>query len=159
MLEQLNAQLTNQNHLLPPPYLPLFLALSVPILLLAQSPSHAPIHSPLKVLAASEVLYNNIGHAVCAAGDKSGSNCSKELTEWNKVNFQMGGVTLAGQLDVNEVSAAEQKHLQEAGIGVPALQKAPCSLQVALLPFGDKDEPLLFKGQPCSPSNGSHQYP
>lgn len=84
-----------------------------------------------------------------AADDKSGSNCSKELTEWNKVNFQMGGVTLAGQLDVSQASAAEQRQLQESGIEVSVLQKGPCSLQVALLPFGEKDEPLLFTGRPC----------
>ncbi|KAL0020067.1 hypothetical protein WJX79_001481 [Trebouxia sp. C0005] len=42
------------------------------------------------------------------------SSCSQELREWNKVNFQLSGITLAGQ--------------------------------VVLLPFGEKDEPLLFKG-------------
>lgn len=31
---------------------------------------------------------------------------------------------------------------------VKAFQKQPCSLQVVLLPFGEKDEPLLFKGEP-----------
>lgn len=86
---------------------------------------------------------------LCAADSKTGTNCSKELSEWNKVNFQMGGITLAGQQDVSGASAAEQRQLQEAGIQVSALQKAPCSLQVALLPFGDKDEPLLFTGEPC----------
>ena len=85
-------------------------------------------------------------HILCAADNKTGTNCSRELTEWNKVNFQMGGVTLAGQVEVSEASAAEQRQLQEAGIQVSALQKAPCSLQVALLPFGDKDESLLFTG-------------
>lgn len=58
----------------------------------------------------------------------------------------MGGVTLAGQLNVSAASVAEQKQLQDSGIDVSALQKAPCSLQVALLPFGDKDQPLLFTG-------------
>ena len=111
-------------------------------------PLPAPIHSLLKFYATSEVSCN-VGHTVCAADDKSGSNCSKELTKWNKVNFQMGGVTLAGQLDVSQASAAEQRQLQQSGIQVSALQKAPCSLQVALLPFGEKDEPLLFTGRPC----------
>ncbi|KAL3148687.1 hypothetical protein ABBQ38_014102 [Trebouxia sp. C0009 RCD-2024] len=78
---------------------------------------------------------------------KTGSSkCSKELTDWNKVNFQLGGVTLVGQVNVSAASAAEQRQLQDAGIDVAALRKAPCSLQVALLPFGEKDQPLLFTG-------------
>lgn len=80
------------------------------------------------------------------ADDTTENKCSKELTEWNKVNFQMGGVTLAAQVNVSKASAAETQQLKEAGIDVKALQKEPCLLQVALLPFGDKDEPLLFKG-------------
>ena len=79
--------------------------------------------------------------------DASASSCSKELTEWNKVNFQMAGVTLAAQIDVSSATAAQQAQLQEAGLDTAALQKVPCSLQVALLPFGDKDEPMLYQGQ------------
>ena len=89
-----------------------------------------------------------IQNTMFAADNKTGSNCSKELTEWNAVNFQMGGVTLAGQLDVSAATAAELRQLQDSGIDVSGLQKAPCSLQVALLPFGDKDQPLLFTGGP-----------
>ncbi|KAL3137374.1 hypothetical protein ABBQ32_006902 [Trebouxia sp. C0010 RCD-2024] len=78
--------------------------------------------------------------------DATSSKCSKQLTDWNKVNFQMGGVTLAAQVNVSAASAAEQGQLQDVGIDVAALQKAPCALQVALLPFGEKDQPLLFTG-------------
>ena len=58
----------------------------------------------------------------------------------------MGGVALSAQVNISKASVAETAHLKEAGIDVKALQKEPCSLQVALLPFGDKDEALLFKG-------------
>lgn len=75
-----------------------------------------------------------------------GSSCSPELKEWNKVNFQLSAITLAGQVNVSNASAAELRQLQKAGVDVEALQKQPCSLQVVLLPFGEKDEPLLFKG-------------
>lgn len=78
--------------------------------------------------------------------DTTGSKCSKELTDWNKVNFQLGGLTLAAQVNVSAGSPAEQEQLQQVGIDVSALQKAPCALQMALLPFGEKDEPLLFTG-------------
>lgn len=58
----------------------------------------------------------------------------------------MGGLTLAAQVNVSAGSPAEQEQLQQVGIDVSALQKAPCALQMALLPFGEKDEPLLFTG-------------
>ena len=91
-------------------------------------------------------LLNVKDTGVWLADDAKGSKCSKELRDWNKVNFQMGGVTLAAQVNVSAASAAEQSQLQEVGIDVAALQKAPCALQVALLPFGEKDQPLLFTG-------------
>ncbi|KAL0035526.1 hypothetical protein WJX77_010582 [Trebouxia sp. C0004] len=75
-----------------------------------------------------------------------GSSCSLELREWNKVNFQLSAVTLAGQVNISNAAAGELMQLQEVGVDVQALQKQPCSLQVVLLPFGEKDEPLLFKG-------------
>jgi len=82
-----------------------------------------------------------------AADSGKGSNCSRELAEWNKVNFQLSGMTLAGQVNISGASAAEQKRLQETGVDIKALQRETCSMQVVLLPFGDKDEPLLFKGE------------
>ena len=84
----------------------------------------------------------------CFADGGMGSSCSQKLKEWNKVNFQLSAVTLAGQVNISNASAGELKQLQEVGVDVKALQKQPCSLQVVLLPFGEKDEPLLFKGEP-----------
>lgn len=85
-----------------------------------------------------------------AADNSKGVGCSEELKEWNKVNVQLGAVTLSGQVNVSNASTAEQTQLQEIGVDVKALQQQACSLQVVLLPFGDKDEPLLFTGRPFS---------
>ena len=82
------------------------------------------------------------------ADNKADSKCSKQLADWNKVNFQMGGVTLSAQVNVSGSTPAGEQQLQELGIDTKALQKEGCSLQVALLPFGDKDEPILYKGMP-----------
>ncbi len=84
----------------------------------------------------------------CFADGGMGSSCSQELKEWNKVNFQLSAITLAGQVNISNASAGELRQLQEVGVDVGALQKQPCSMQVVLLPFGEKDEPLLFKGEP-----------
>ena len=74
------------------------------------------------------------------------SKCGKELEEWNKLNVQLGGIALSAQVNISSALAAEQKLLEGMGLDVKGLQKQPCSMQVVLLPFGDKDEPLLFKG-------------
>jgi len=84
----------------------------------------------------------------CFADGGTGSSCSQELREWNKINFQLSAVTLAGQVNFSNASAGELRQLQEVGVDVEALHKQPCSLQVVLLPFGEKDEPHLFKGEP-----------
>ena len=93
------------------------------------------------------VHLGSIGSSCFADGGK-GSSCSQELKEWNKINFQLSAITLAGQVNISNASAGELRQLQEVGVDVGALQKQPCSLQVVLLPFGEKDEPLLFKGEP-----------
>lgn len=74
------------------------------------------------------------------------ADCSKELKEWNKVNFQLSGMTLAGQINVSHISDEDLKTLEGIGLDVTALQKKPCSMQIVLLPFGEKDEPVLYKG-------------
>lgn len=91
----------------------------------------------------------------CFADDGMRSSCSQELREWNKVNFQLSGITLAGQVNISNASAGELRQLQEVGVDVKALQMQPCSLQVVLLPFGEKDEPLLFKGEAIETHCGS----
>ena len=84
------------------------------------------------------------------ADASKGSSCSQELAEWNKVNVQLGGMTLSAQVNVSSATAAEQKQVQDIGVDIKALQKEPCSMQVVLLPFGEKDEPLLFSGNQSS---------
>ena len=84
------------------------------------------------------------------ADASKGSSCSQELAEWNKVNVQLGGMTLSAQVNVSSATAAEQKQVQDIGVDIKALQKEPCSMQVVLLPFGEKDEPLLFSGSQSS---------
>ena len=85
---------------------------------------------------------------MCDCGYAGGVECSKELKEWNKVNFQLSGMTLAAQVNISEVSNQEMKGLKGIGLDGKALLAKPCSMQVVLLPFGEKDEPLLYKGKP-----------
>lgn len=55
-------------------------------------------------------------------------------------------MTLAAQVNISKVSDQEMKGLEGIGLDGKALLAKPCSMQVVLLPFGEKDEPLLYKG-------------
>ena len=84
---------------------------------------------------------------LCDCAYAGGVECSKELKEWNKVNFQLSGMTLAAQVNISKISDQEMKGLKGMGLDGKALLAKPCSMQVVLLPFSEKDEPLLYKGK------------
>ena len=79
------------------------------------------------------------------AGASVGASCAAELEEWNSAAMDLGGLT--GFAHVN-LSAADFKQAEAAGVATARLQAEPCRLQAVLLPFGDKDEAMPFKGVP-----------
>lgn len=79
------------------------------------------------------------------AGASAGASCAAELEEWNSAALELGGLT--GFAHVN-LSATDFMQAEAAGVATAHLQAEPCRLQAVLLPFGDKDEVLPFKGGP-----------
>ena len=56
---------------------------------------------------------------------------------------------MAGQINISQTPGEELKGLEEIGLDSRALLAKPCSMQIVLLPFGEKDEPILYKGKLC----------
>ena len=54
---------------------------------------------------------------------------------------------MAGQINISHTPQAELKGLEDIGLDAKALLAKPCSMQIVLLPFGEKDEPTLYKGK------------
>ena len=77
------------------------------------------------------------------AGASAGDSCAAELEEWNSAAMELGGLT--GFAHVN-LSAADFKQAEAAGVAIVHLQAEPCRLQAVLLPFGDKDEAMPITG-------------
>ena len=79
------------------------------------------------------------------AGASVDASCAAELEKWNSAAVDLGGLT--GFAHVN-LSAADFKQAEAAGVATGLLQAEPCRLQAVLLPFGEKDEAVPFKGVP-----------
>ena len=77
------------------------------------------------------------------AGASVGASCAAELEEWNGAAMELGDLT--GSAHVN-LSTADFKQAEAVGVATAHLEAEPCRLQAVLLPFGDKDEAVPFKG-------------